>query len=130
MIARRSLLILALGAPGASLVGCSPATSDTLDVEAFAKLVATPGVVVLDVRTPQEYADGHLKGALLLDVNAPDFAAKVAQLDKAASYAVYCRSGNRSATALKIMKDAGIKQVAHLGQGITAWTKAGQPVVR
>ena len=118
-------------AASATLVGCSGgAASDTLDAAGFAALVEKDGTVVLDVRTPDEYAGGHLAGALNLDVNAADFAARVAQLDKTATYAVYCRSGSRSATALGIMKKAGITEAYHLGGGIGAWTSAGRPVVR
>lgn len=144
MITRRSALGLLAAAATASLVGCSspaPASSaaasgavaqgpETLDAAGFAALVARPGTVVLDVRTPAEYAEAHLANAVNIDVNASDFATRVAQLDKTKTYAVYCRSGNRSATALGIMKKAGFTQVQHLGGGISAWTSAGHPVVR
>lgn len=131
MLARRTLLAALVAASMTPLAACgSPAATDTLDVDGFAKLVATPEVVVLDVRTPAEFAEGHLANAVLMDVNAGDFAAKAAKLDKDKTYAVYCCSGNRSATALKIMKDAGVTKVSHLGQGFNAWKAAGKPVVR
>lgn len=101
----------------------------TLDATAFAALVQQPGTVVLDVRTPAEYAAGHLAEAVNIDVNAADFPTRIAGLDKAVTYAVYCRSGNRSAAALEAMKAAGFTRADHLGGGIGAWQSAGLPVV-
>jgi len=120
------------GAPGTTAAGAassSGALAETLDADAFAALVATPGVVVLDVRTPEEFAQGHLEGALNIDVSAPDFADRVGELDRAATYAVYCRSGNRSATALAEMAALGFTDAHHLAGGIGAWQRAGHPVV-
>lgn len=125
--------MLLAAASAATLAGCSSPTtqgSDALDPAGFAELVAKPGTVVLDVRTPSEYAEGHLQGAMNIDVNAADFTTRVNQLDKDKAYAVYCRSGNRSGAALKIMKDAGFTQVQHLDGGITAWTSSDRPVVK
>lgn len=138
MLTRRTVFGLFGAASLAALAGCTSTTpasgggalSDTLDVSAFAGLVATPQVVVIDVRTPAEYAEGHLEDAQLLDISDPGFASKVAQLDTSKTYAVYCRSGNRSATALQAMKQAGFSQVHHLGPGINAWKAAGKLVVR
>ena len=101
----------------------------TLDAAAFADLAESPGVVVLDVRTPEEFASGHLPDALNIDVSAPGFAGRVAGLDTDTSYAVYCRTGNRSATAMQVMLDAGIDSVAHLGGGVVAWAEAGGELV-
>lgn len=100
----------------------------SLDTADFAALAASDGVVLLDVRTPEEFAEGHLEGAVNLDVQAPDFAARAAELD-GASYAVYCRSGNRSQTAMQAMRSAGATAAADLAGGIVAWTQAGLPVV-
>lgn len=130
-----------------ALAGCSDAGSDdapaapsdpvecvqaaectTLPPTEFAELAAADGVVLLDVRTPTEFAEGHLAGAVNVDVSAPDFATRVAELDPAATYAVYCRSGNRSQTALELMAQAGIGAAADLAGGIGAWADAGLPV--
>lgn len=99
----------------------------TLSVAEFADALEGD-VVILDVRTPEEYAAGHIEGAKLVDVSSPDFAAQVGALDEEATYAVYCRSGNRSAQAVEIMLDLGFTDVFHLGGGITAWTADGRPV--
>jgi phage shock protein E len=124
---RRSRTALAL-AGVLALAACAEGSASggrTLDVDAFAELADSPGVVVLDVRTPDEFASGHIPGAVNIDVSAPDFAGRVDDLDAEASYAVYCRTGNRSATAMQIMLDAGIESVAHLGGGVVAWAEAG-----
>lgn len=147
MLSRRAALALA----GAALAGCSalvgcsapaPASQPaappqgaasgfgrTLDAPAFAELVATPGVVVLDVRTPAEFAAGHLRDAVNVDIEGADFAARLAGLDKQVTYAVYCRSGNRSQVALDAMAQAGFADAHHLGGGIGAWQANGGEVV-
>lgn len=126
----------ATAAPPAAPVGgvgtvaaAQPANGATLDVEAFAAAVTVPGTVVLDVRTPAEFAAGHLEGALNLDVSSPGFTSALAQLDPGATYAVYCRSGNRSAAALELMLGQGFTSAYHLDGGIGAWTAAGHPTV-
>jgi len=108
----------------------APAKGATLDATAFAAALKRPGTVVLDVRTAAEFADGHLPAAINIDVNAADFSTKVGALDKNVPYAVYCRSGNRSATALRIMEGLGFSQAYHLGGGIGAWTAAGGPTTK
>ncbi len=100
----------------------------TLPAADFAELVDADGVVLLDVRTPEEFAEGHLEGAVNLDVSAPDFTSRLAELDPDATYAVYCRSGNRSQTALDLMTQAGFGAAADLAGGIGAWAEAGLPV--
>ena len=85
-------------------------------------------MIVLDVRTPAEYAAGHLEGAVLADING-DFETAVAGLDRAAPYAVYCRSGSRSGAAIEAMKQLGFGDAWHLGGGIGAWQAAGEDVV-
>lgn len=111
--------------------GTESAEGVEVGVEAFVERIeSNEDVVVLDVRTPEEYAAGHLPDALNVDVNAADFAARIDQLDPDATYAVYCRSGNRSAVAVDHMIEAGFDDVEHLGGGIGAWQAAGGPVER
>lgn len=85
---------------------------------------------LLDVRTPEEYEQGHLKDSTLMDFYAPDFADKLGKLDKAAKYLVYCRSGNRSGKTLGMMEKLGFMKIQHIDGGIAAWTAAGYPVVK
>ena len=93
-------------------------------------MVQTAGTQVIDVRTPAEFAAGHLQGATNIDVEGTTFSEQIAALDKAGTYAVYCRSGNRSRTATQHMADAGFTKVYDLDGGITAWTAAGLPIVQ
>ncbi len=133
----RAAAVAALGVALASgVAGCSGstgsaahATTQNLDPQAFAARASTPGVVILDVRTPEEFAAGHLPGAVNIDVEAADFTTQVAGLDKSATYAVYCRSGNRSAVAMDEMASEGFIDLADLAGGITAWAQAGGAIV-
>ena len=93
-----------------------------------AALIAEPGVKLLDVRTPEEYAEGHIAGAQLLDWNAPGFAEGLAGLDENATWVVYCRSGNRSGQATALMAQEGFTDVNDVAGGIVAWEAAGLPV--
>lgn len=119
-------MVLGLTACGTS---SEVANGATVDAETFAAAIKQPDTVVLDVRTPAEFSSGAIEGAVNIDVNSSDFAAGIAKLDKTKHYALYCRSGNRSATAMKRMQDAGFSFVYHLGGGIGAWQRAGKPVV-
>lgn len=87
------------------------------------------GLVTLDVRTPDEFAAGHITGAVDLDLNAATFGAGVAELDPNAPYFVYCHSGNRSAQAVTYMQQQGFTSIYELQGGISAWQAAGLPVV-
>lgn len=113
----------------------APVATDTavtavehLEPKAFAERMSQPGVVLLDVRTPAEYADGHIAKAQNLDVQAKDFTKRLASLDKAAGYAIYCRSGVRSNAAAQQMHNSGFGRIADLAGGINAWTAAGNPL--
>ena len=108
---------------------CSQINYANVDVNKFAKLVADTDVVVLDVRSADEYAQGHIQGAVLIDVGQSDFLDKAkAALPVDKTIAIYCRSGRRSANAAGRLADAGYKCV-NLKGGITAWKEAGKPVV-
>ena len=107
----------------------APASGAELDAASFAAALKLPGTTIIDVRTPAEFAEGHLPGAVNIDIASPDFAAQVSTLDPSAPYAVYCRSGNRSASALGEMAAVGMTGAYHLGGGIGAWQGAGGEVV-
>lgn len=81
----------------ASLTACSSA--DAIDMKTVA--------AVIDVRTPEEVATGHLHGSINIDIQAADFAPKMNELDKAANYVIYCRSGNRAGQAIDWMTQNG-----------------------
>ncbi|QJX47797.1 rhodanese-like domain-containing protein [Hymenobacter taeanensis] len=87
----------------------------------FSAALRQPGIVLLDVRRPDEFAGGHLPGAVNIDVTAPDFAQRVAALDKAKPTYVYCRSGARSATAAGQLSKVGFEHVSNLLGGVLDW---------
>jgi rhodanese-related sulfurtransferase len=83
----------------------------------------------LDVRTPSEFNEGHIEGAQLIDFQSGNFESEIETLDKSKTYAVYCRSGNRSGQAVKIMSDAGFTNLYNLNGGVIDWSSAGLPLV-
>ena len=112
------------------LAGCSSSSGATdLSVAEFAGKVAEAGVITLDVRTPGEFDQGHIEGSRLIDFQSGNFENEIAALDKGKTYAVYCRSGNRSGQAVKVMRDAGFKNVYNLNGGVIDWANAGLPLV-
>ena len=108
---------------------CGQQNFENTDVQGFATLMADSSVVILDVRTAAEFAEGHIPGALLIDQGQSDFMEKAqAALPTEKTIALYCRSGRRSANAAGRLADAGYKCV-NLKGGIVAWKEAGKPVV-
>ncbi|NJM56116.1 MAG: hypothetical protein HC841_09710 [Verrucomicrobiae bacterium] len=107
-------------------LGGQPAAK--VGVGEFEKLATHKKFTVLDVRTAREFASGHLKRAIHLDATAPDFAKRVAELDRAVPYAVHCQSGKRSAAAVATMRELGFELLYDLEGGFAAWQKAGRPV--
>lgn len=117
----------------------SPAAAETTDAAGVRVVSADEGaaihadppedLVVLDVRTPEEFAASHIEGAILVDIAEPDFADRIAELDRDAPYLLYCRSGNRSQAARELMDQLGFVDVADVDGGIVAWADAGHPVV-
>ncbi len=85
-------------------------------------------LVVLDVRTPDEYKEGHIAGAVNVDFLGKDFADQLAKLDKEKTYVVHCRSGGRSTKSLETFQKLGFKSIVHLDNGFGSWQKAGLPV--
>jgi phage shock protein E len=82
-------------------------------------------VVVLDVRTPYEFEDGHLEGAVNIDYTSPDFEQEIAKLDTAATYLLYCKSGNRSSKATAVMKNNNFNNIHNATVGFDALKSAG-----
>lgn len=116
-------------APAVSATLPAPDAPQRVDATTFAAAVATPGVTIVDVRTPEEFATAHIDGAVNIDVEGADFGAGIAALDPAKTYAVYCRSGNRSQVAVAQMSQAGFSHIYELETGINGWTNAGLPTV-
>ena len=89
-----------------------------------------PDFVIIDVRTPEEYLSGHIKNAINIDYNSEEFFERIEGLNKSKTYFVYCRSGHRSAEAVKVMKELGFIEVYNLKTGINGWKAIGLPVVK
>jgi len=102
----------------------------TMAADQWLAAVSDPMVKVIDVRTPEEFAAGHLDGATNLSVESPDFSNQLQDLDKSTTYAVYCRSGRRSALAATQMAAAGFASIVNLQGGLADLQSAGAPVVR
>lgn len=103
---------------------------ENMEVKEFAELTADSSVVILDVRKADEYAEGHLKGAIFIDQFQDDFVEQAkAKLPKDKTIAIYCRSGRRSANAAGKLADVGYKCV-NLKGGIIAWKEANMPVIK
>ncbi|MGB2839100.1 MAG: rhodanese-like domain-containing protein [Actinomycetes bacterium] len=116
----------------ALLTGCSTGSDAVTDVDvAEAQQIVDEGTaVILDVRTPEEFAAGHLPGAININVESSDFETQVTSLDESAETLVYCRTDNRSGVATDQMAELGFTDVSDLQGGIEAWAAAGEPVVR
>lgn len=110
---------------------CQSQDIPTLEPQAYEEALHTDtAAVLIDVRQPDEYAEGHLRDAQLLNVlDTATFQAGIAALDKSKHYYIYCRSGRRSHNAATQMKAIGL-QVTDLKGGITAWQSAGKPIVK
>ena len=100
-----------------------------LDASTFAQKISEENVVVLDVRTYEEFTQSHIPDALNIDVQGDHFNADVSALDKSKSYAVYCRSGVRSVLASEVMAQIGIANVYNLAGGIMEWLESGRATV-
>lgn len=109
--------------------GGTSAKINNLNADGFVSEIKNSGVVVLDVRTPGEFAAGHIENAINIDVEGMTFDSEIAKLDKNVEYAVYCHSGRRSAIAAEKMTKAGFNKVANLEGGIISWQSAGYPLV-
>ena len=101
--------------------------------EAYAliqKNTGNPDFIILDVRTPDEFNNGHIANAVLIDYYSPEFKSNISKLDKDKQYLVYCRTDNRSTAAVRLMLDLGFREVQNLIGGIEKWIQDGYPTVK
>jgi phage shock protein E len=87
-------------------------------------------VVLIDVRTPGEYASGFIPGAVNIDFKSDDFGQRLDSLDKSRTYMLYCAGGGRSDRAAELMKEKEFKNVRSLEGGLSAWTESGLAVTK
>ncbi|HET9053892.1 MAG TPA: thioredoxin domain-containing protein [Cyclobacteriaceae bacterium] len=120
-----ALLLVAVLMPA-----CQAQTENQLDARAFQQKIAeTPGAVILDVRTPEEFSKGYIAGALNSNWNDDAFNSHVSTIDKSKPVFVYCLSGGRSASAAAKLRGDGFEHVYELTGGMLAWRKANLPEV-
>ena len=106
---------------------------DTTPQEAFTLIQENqnnPEFVIIDVRTPNEFAEGHIENAVNIDYYSETFRDDVNKLDKDKTYLIYCQSGNRSRSALEVIKELNFGEAYHLSAGITGWKAEGLPTVK
>ena len=117
-------------AESAETVTLTPAAGLTLvGPRVASEVIEGLSPVIIDVRTPAEFAEGHIEGATLIDISSPSFAADIEALDRSGVYFVYCRSGNRSSVATSEMMALGFESVYELDGGVIAWSNEGFELV-
>ena len=89
-----------------------------------------PTFIIVDVRTPEEFSDVHIEGAINIDFRSENFSAQPDELNRNNKYLIYCRSGNRSRGALEVMVEMNFKEVYYLSAGIIKWIDEEYPVTR
>jgi len=103
-------------------------SNNVLDITQFEQKLLDTNIVLIDVRTPQEYTQGHIEGALNIDFYGDNFESEMKAIDQSKTILVYCKSGNRSGKAVSIIAKNNFKNVYDLSGGITNWIASGKPV--
>lgn len=108
----------------------SNSVKETISIDEFEKkLSQTTNAQLVDVRTPEEYAGGHLANAVNMDIKSENYKDQFSKLDKSKPVFVYCLAGARSAKAATIMQEMGFTEVYNMDGGINKWRNAGKPLV-
>ena len=102
---------------------------EDITVEQASEMIKNGDVIVIDVRSEDEYSSGHIDGAIIVDINSVGFEEGLAELDKSKKYIVYCHSGKRSARSSYIMADSGFENIYNVLGGISAWKASGYDVI-
>lgn len=115
------------GTDGASDDAAAPADPNLTVEQTLAKIKDVEGLQVLDVRTDEEWNEGHLVGAIHIPIQ--ELETRLAELDKSRPVLTYCAAGGRSKRALDLLDKEGYSTEGHLAPGIRGWKKDGQEVV-
>jgi len=129
--ARAAFLAASFAALVLTLAACGGNSYETVKVAELAAAsanVTAPNMVVLDVREPHEFAEGHVPGAILLPLSSLE--QRIDEVPEGDPIYVICRSGNRSQEASEILVENGVKNVVNVDGGMLAWQAAGYPVER
>jgi rhodanese-related sulfurtransferase len=109
--------------------GCQQSSDFNVTVDQFLNDRDKVNAIILDVRTEKEYNNGHLENAILINIHAPDFSKKIKDLSKDETYYVYCRSGGRSKSAVRMMRKEGLSKAYNIKGGILQLTRKGIKLV-
>ncbi|MEO8210863.1 MAG: rhodanese-like domain-containing protein [bacterium] len=101
-----------------------------VDTPSFKDLFEKDSHVLLDVRTPEEYSEGHLHNSTNINFYKETFEDEIDEMDKRKKYLVYCRSGNRSRQTMFLMRDLGFEEVYNLADGIISWHEHGFEIIK
>jgi len=126
---KRALVVILVSVIALSGCGGSAGKVTTLNAADFAAKIADKSIVLVDVRTPSEFASGHISGATNIDFESGSFESDIKKLDRSKVYAVYCRSGNRSGQATALMAKNGFATIFNLEGGIINWQNAGETLM-
>lgn len=141
MMRKRNALFLSLFLVLSAISGCIQIEEES-SAQIFEKITAEeakrlieerkedPNFIVIDIRTPEEYAQGHLPGAVNLNFYSESFREDLNRLERDKVYLIYCRSGHRSGVAVPLMKELGFKEVYELEGGILEWISKGYSLER
>jgi len=130
MLAISMISMTACNAQSSGDTGAQEGVYQVLNVDQYEKEISEKEVLIVDVRTPNEYSSGHIEGAVLVDVTAASFDQKIQEYAKDQPVYIYCRSGSRSAGAMRKMKAMGFTEVYDLRGGVMNWSKNGKPLVK
>ena len=133
MVLVLSVLLAAGAVVTGSCVGKAQIIESITPQEAFALIQENqdnPDFVIIDVRTPEEFADEHLENAIQIDYNSETFQDELNILDKNKAYLIYCRTGGRSECALDMMAELDFREVYNMSGGLTEWVAAGLPTAQ
>ncbi len=123
------LLLLCLALAGVEVWARGETPKNIGIDETYALLMEQPsGIVIVDVRTPAEYLQGHLPGARNLDFTSPTFVEEAKGLPRDSQILLYCRSGTRSAGAASLLQQEGFTKIMNMQGGLEAWQRAGRPL--
>ena len=120
-----TILFFVFGFAGISFAEVTPVTAE----KAAADLKKDLKIVVVDLRTPEEFGAGHLAKAVNVNFFSEDFEKELAKLDRTKTYVMHCKSGGRSTKSLAIWEKLGFPKVLHLDTGVLGWQKAGFKLV-
>lgn len=125
---KQLLLVSALLLSACATTASEGVAVKNIDTQVAQSTLKTEDVILLDVRTPEEYAQGHIPGAKLMDFHGENFAEELKALDPKANYVVYCASGNRSQKATRMMQEENFQNVSNVLGGFQAWQSQQLPI--